>query len=430
MLDPLAEPVYPLEKAEFARALATGHGRALIHAERCGTAGVRDEILNAALFPKVYDTQCNGYAEEWLARLCSMAGLVDTIISGNHGIEGGNGTLRCRLLKEFALQGHAAARPALREMCRYDAEWNDLLACEEIVELEGEEGFIFVVERLGERLLSEEEFWIYPWVESVLDEKCGEGTAMAILDRESSVNPRVAAYHKVVLEDRAREKGKPEPFEPTVEEVIRMILTSPKRMPRLMHCGKKASVEDRLKVAALDFTKMGPVALESYLCYFQKTGFPEFREEHLALLADAGERIRWRSSTVLSHHAEPLVRKAAYEALARGEEAFFVRLLRSSGLAGDIGPVLEAIGAPAILADRDECHNIGQFLIEMLEANRAMKDVRLPMWAYQHNPCMICREDAVKVLKELPDFPAWVAEECLHDASESVRALFAPLAAP
>ncbi|WP_035615001.1 hypothetical protein [Haloferula sp. BvORR071] len=425
MLDPLAEPVYPLERAEFVRALATGQGRAMIHVERCGAEAFEDEILDAALFPKVYDTQCNGYGEQWLARLCAMAGLVDVIIFGSHGIEGGNGTLRCRLLKEFALQGHAAARPALREMCRYDAEWNDLIAREEIVELEGEEGFIFVVEQLGESLLADTDFRIYPSEISVLDEKCGKGTAMTILERESPGNPWIAAYHKAVLEDQARDQKKPAPFEPTVEEVIGMILTSPTQMPRLIHCGKRATVEERLKVAALDFTKMSPASLGSYLCYFRETGFPEFREEHLELLGNTGDRISGRARKVLSHHAEPLVRKAAYEALARGEVGSFVELLRSSGLAGDIEPVLEAISAPATLADLDECHYIGPALIEMMEANPAMRDLRLPMWAYQHNPCMICREEAVKAMKELPDFPTWVAQECLYDAREDIRSLVA-----
>lgn len=428
MMSEITGPVYPLEKAEFIRALATGHGRALIHAERHDTEGVRDGILDASLTSKTYDPQCNGYGEKWLARLCCLAGLVDTIISGRHAFEGGDGALRCRLLKEFALKGDMTALPALREMCRFDAEWNDLLACDEIVELEGEKGFVFVAERLGERLLDDKGFWVTSGLVSLLDEKCGEGAAIAILERESQVNPQIAAYREAVLEDQARKKGYRKQPPPTADEVVEWILRPAKRVLRLIAYGRKATAEDRLKVAALDFTKMESVGLQNYLCYFQDTGFPEFREEHLALLEDTEERNRWRAAAVLSHHSDPALRKAAYETLSRGEAAFFIRLLRSSGLAEDTEPLLEAISVPAILDNDDECHEIGSRLLDLVKTNPAMSDTRLPAWCYQHNPCRHCRRESVELMAERSILPEWMAEECLSDADEDIREIAAKYA--
>jgi len=421
MVSEVAEPVYPLEKAEFIRALATGHGRALIHVERCGADGVRDEILEAALFPKTYDTQCNGYGEKWLARLCTMARLVETVISGDHGVKGGDGALRCRLLKEFALQGHVAARPALREMCRFDPHWNDLLACSEILKLEGEEGFLFVADRIGERLLEDEDFWVKPWLVSELDEIAGDGRAMAILDRESPANPRIAAYHEAVLKDRARESPKPDPEPPPVNDVVGGILASTARLPRLPFFGQQATPEERRKVAALDFSSMGAIPLENYLSYFYRSGFPEFREEYLPLLGHPEERVRWRAHAVLSHHAEPQVRLAAYEALARGEVAFFVKLLRRSGLAEDVEPLLGAIHVPEIQADADEVHGVVGPLLKLVRENERMNDLRLAVWMYEYSSCHICRSDAVEFMVGRSILPQWIAEECLSDASEGIR---------
>lgn len=417
----VAGPIYPLKKAEFISALATGHGRALIHAERHGTEGVRDEILDAALFPKTYDTQCNGFGEAWLARLCNLAGLVDAIIARDHGIEGGNGALRCALLKEFALQGHGAARPALREMCRFDEERNDLLACSEIVEVEGEEGFVFVADRIGERLLADKEFWANSWFVSTLDENAGEGRAMAILERESPGNPRIAAYHEAVLECHAKKAARPDRTPPPVDDLIGQILASTKRIPQLLFFGKRATPDERRKVAALDFTAMGPMPLENYLCYFYHLGFPEFREEYLPLLQHPEERVRWRAHTVLSHHAEPQVRQAAYEALARGEVVFFVELLRSSGQAEDTEPLLEAIRAPGIQADADKTHGIVSSLRDLIEENGKMSDLRLPVWIYEYSPCRICRHAAVEMMVARAILPGWIAEECLADADEDIR---------
>ena len=424
MVSEVAEPDYPLEKAAFVRALATGHGRALIHVERHGSEGVRDEILDAALFPKVYDSQCNGHGEKWLARLCEIAGLVESLVSREHGIAG-DLDLRCGLLAQFALRGNATARAELREWCRYDEEKEWLPAAGEIVEVDGEEGFLFAADRAGEALLKHPDYWGATYLASLLDEQAGEGRAMAIMDRESPSNPNIAAFREAVLKHEARMNAKPQPSPtPTVDEVIAQILASPKRVPRLRNYGEKATLEERRKVAALDFTKMDPVPLENYLCYFQRLGFPEFREEYLALLRHPEERVRWLAQVVMSHHAEPQVRRAAYEALARGELAAFVRLLRSSGSAEDLEPLLAAISAPGSLADADEAHDVIGALYDLVDDN-AKVNLRVMVRIYESSSCRICRYKAVKLMAEHSILPQWIAEECLTDAYDDTREIAA-----
>ena len=416
-----AEPIYPLEKAAFIRALATGHGRAVIHAERFGTEDLREEILDAALFSKVYDSQSNGQGEVWLARLCGIAGLVDRVIARDDGTIG----LRCDMLLHFAQSGHPAARPALREMCRYDEERNDLAADCDIVDLEGEEGYLFVVERAGEALSKHPEYWVSDTYEHVLDQQLGDGTAMAILDRESPGNPHIAAYREAVLAYRAKLTPEADRTLPAVDEVIRQILTSTKRIPRLRLCGEKATLEERRKVAALDFAMMGPVALENYLYYFQFVGFPDFREEYLPLLRRPETRIHFRAHSALSHHAEPQVRAAAYEALERGELVSYVTLLRRSGLAVDVEPLLEATRVSGVLADADKAHDVTGALNHLVEENPEMNDLRLPVWIYEFSPCRVCRYKAVEIMAERLILPQWIAEECLSDAYDDIREIAA-----
>ncbi|MCW1884651.1 hypothetical protein OKA04_07905 [Luteolibacter flavescens] len=417
----ITEPSYPLAKETFIRALKTGHGRALIQAEKHGTEGLREDILDAALFSKVYDSQCEGKGEAWLARLCESAGLVETIISRGDGAGDEDGGLRCALLKEFFLRGYEAALPALREMCRFDEQRNDLLGCAEIVEIEGADGFIFAADRLGQRLLEDKEFWVCSWLMSELDDRDGEGSAMAILDRESPANPNIAAYREAVLEDLERPKSVPDSTPPPVDDLIRLILCSSKREHRLFRYGRTASSEDRRKVAALDFSEMGPVQLENYLWFFQRNGLPEFREDHLPLLLHPEDRVKWRAHRVLSLHAEPQVRTAAYEALSRGEVGFFAELLRRSGLEEDVEPLLRAINSPALLADDDEIHGVGTALLDLARENDRMADPRIPLWIYEHGPCRMCRLDAVKVMIKRSTLPRWIAVECLSDAYEETR---------
>jgi hypothetical protein len=420
----VAEPIYPLDKAEFVRALATGHGRALIHVERCGAEGVRDEILDAMLFPKVYDAQCNGHGEAWLARLCEAAGLGESFVSQDHGIAG-DLELRCGLLAQFALRGNATARAELRELCRYDEKKKWLPAAGEIVEVDGEEGFLFAADRAGEALLKHPDYWGSIYLGSPLDEKAGEGRAMAIMDRESPRNPNIAAFREAVLKHEARIKAESQraPM-PTVDEVIGQILASTKRVPRLRNFGEKATLEERRKVAALDFSKMEPVPLANYLCYFQRSGFPEFREKYLSMLQHPEDRVRWQAQVALSHHAEPQVRRAAYEALARGELASFVRLLRSSGSAEDLEPMLAAISAPGSLTDADEAHDVVLALYDLVNDNAEM-NLRVMVQIYESSPCRSCRYDAVELMAGHSILPQWIAEECLSDADDDTRKIAA-----
>lgn len=53
-------PVYPLSRDAFGRALVTGHGRGLIHAEESDAFMFREGILEAASRCLGYDPQVDG----------------------------------------------------------------------------------------------------------------------------------------------------------------------------------------------------------------------------------------------------------------------------------------------------------------------------------------------------------------------------------
>jgi hypothetical protein len=420
----ITEPVYPLTKAAFTRALMTGHGRPLIHAERCGTDDVREEILNAALFPNVYDAQCNGLGEAWLARLCVAACLVESFLSKEPGITG-DLALRCGMLAQFALQGHASPRAELRELCRYDEKKGWVLGAGEIVEVDGEDGFLFAADRVGEALLEHPDYWGSTYLARLLDEKAGDGRAMAIMDRESPRNPNIAAFREAVLKSEAKVNPRPERTTPSVDEWLDQILTSAKPVQFLRFSGGRATLAEGQLVAAMDFQNLNAVALENYLLFFDQTGFPELWEEHLALLTHPEKRVREQAHSTMSHHAEPELRKAAYETLARGEVSNFVMLLHRFARRRDIGPMLEAISAPGAFEDDDDLHGVVLCLLKRMWKYPKTRDTRLPMWIYGNCPCRMCRHDSVKAMASRSILPKWIAEECLFDAYEETREIAA-----
>jgi len=396
----------------------------LIHAERCGTDGIREEILNSALFPNVYDAQCNGLGEAWLARLCVAAGLVESFLSQDHGITGDLG-LRCGMLAQFALLGHAAPRAELRELCRYDEKKGWVLGAGEIVEIDGEEGFLFAADRVGEALLQHPDYWGSTYLASLLDEKAGEGRAMAIMDRESPRNPNIAAFREAVLKSEAEPRPRPVRIKPSVDELLDQILNSEKPVRYFRSSGRHATPDEGRFIAALDFQKLNPVALENYLRFFGQTGFPELWEEHLPLLAHPDERVRRQAHSTMSHHAEPEVRRAAYETLTRGEVSNFVTLVHRHGRPEDIGPMIEAISGTGAFEDDFDLHGTVLDLLRLVERKQRMKDARLPVWIYENSPCRRCRHEAVEIMVNRSILPTWIARECLSDAYDDTREIAA-----
>jgi hypothetical protein len=165
--------------------------------------------------------------------------------------------------------------------------------------------------------------------------------------------------------------------------------------------------------------------LENYLRFFGQTGFPEPWEEHLALLTHPEKRVREQAHSTMSHHADPELRKAAYETLARGEVSNFVSLLHRFARRRDTGPMVEAISAPGAFEDDFELHGTVLDLRRLLEKKKRMKDSRLPLWIYENSPCRMCRYDAVKKMVQRSILPRWIAEECLSDAYDETREIAA-----
>jgi hypothetical protein len=127
----------------------------------------------------------------------------------------------------------------------------------------------------------------------------------------------------------------------------------------------------------------------------------------------------------MSHHADPELRKAAYETLARGEVSNFVSLLHRFARRRDTGPMLEAISAPGAFEDDFELHGTVLDLLHLVEKKKWIRDFRLPVWIYENSPCRRCRHDAVKKIAERSILPRWIAEECLSDAYDDTREIAA-----
>ncbi len=413
-------PVYPLSRDAFIAALATGHGRALIHAERFGVAEFRSEILGAVIKPMSYDTQVDGYREVWLATLCEAADLVGEIIARKE--EEDHIWQRCALLKQFFINGHGEALPALYEMWSRYRQGNDLPGVEELIELDGERGLRFVACKLGELLSTEEGFWVDGYEMAMFDEGHGEGAAESFLKQEAAGDPRIADYLAGVAGTRSKwgtneRRTSPQP----VTEVVAEIRTATRRYPRFTAWGRKASEDDRRQVAELLGLSDDPIVLAKCLSCFGGIGFPSFDPTFLNYLHHPARDVHCEVVRALSHHREEQVRNAGLEAIRRGDGLGGLTLLKSSARTEDVGEISRALEMPP--GEDEDFHSFVCAAVGLLECNPAVGDVRLGLWIYERSPCMHCRRAAVEIMIRQGDCPAWVVEECLSDGFESLRKL-------
>jgi hypothetical protein len=392
----------------------------LIHAEHFDLHDHRDDILDAATVCRVYDTQVDGHREWWLARLCETAGLVDTVIQrppvGDHR----DLDQRCALLKEFVINGHAAALPALYAMCCRDHSTNNVRACEELIEADGEKGLLHAARILGQTLVDDPAFWINGYELDCFDDLHQPGSMRAILI-ESAVHVPVIAHLLKAMnareeEDRMRSPSAgyvPEP----VETIQASIAASTKRQPHLIRWGKLTSLENRRLIARMLYTQLPPRALENALRCLWRTGLPDFDPTLLELVNHPDAEVARLASQVFSNHSEPEVRQAGLAALAQQRLDLGITLLRLSARGEDEAAILSAIMAD----NSDDPHNALHSLVNLITEHPSLRAPWLALHAYEHSHCMHCRCSAFKTLVKWQACPEWVRHEAASDADPEIR---------
>jgi hypothetical protein len=416
-------PAYPLSRDAFKRALATGHGRALIHAQNFDVADYREDLLAAATTCLVYDTQIDGYREWWLARLCKAAGLIDAIIDLPPEGSAKDRAQRAAILKEFVRMGHRSALPKLYDMCSSDHPSDEITGCDELIEVDGEQGLIFVAKRLGAMLIRDPDFWIADWELTFFDERYGEGRGKAVLSEAALGDADIQAYLEKIrsyeLKEEAGKTARPEAIEP-VEQILKLIKASTKRMSRLRSWGRRAALKDRAKIVDLLTTEDSPLVLINALLCLRSDGLPSFDGALLRLVFHADDDVRFEATQVFSRHDEPLVRSAGLALLNQGDLRSGTQMLRLSARSADSEAILRAIGANEPGEDH---HGILSNLIQLLEENDAIREPLIPLHIYEFSPCMLCRERAIEILIKWETCPQWVLDEAAQDASPDIRSL-------
>jgi hypothetical protein len=416
-----------------------------MHAQQFGVTGLEGLVLEACKHNQAYDPQCEGDRAGWMAEIIDAAGVEEQIIPrALEGVRLATGDNRfwdltqlCRLARIFAGRGREDARRALYGAFQKEQHSMDLIGGEEIVDLDGADGLIYLADMMGFWLSDQPDLSLDDSPVNWFDDRHGEGAGIRLLEACAYHNERVAAYLRH-LQQPAEEEGRLriDQWRPTpdgadahvcrmqsysAEDILHDIETTDPDHNRFWFSGwGRHATEDQLRIImARLFAEESPGRLFKYLRVFLLRPLPEFDDRLIQFAEHPDAEVRWTALRVLSNHEDPRVRELGIAKIRSGRTGEGeLLLLRRNYRTGDHLLVANVLEVPE---DRENLHDLVYNLRQVYEQNQVPEARQAMLFVYEHSPCSLCRCSAVEILLHTKQAPEWMIRECALDANEAVR---------
>ncbi|MEO0565960.1 MAG: hypothetical protein AAF125_27870, partial [Chloroflexota bacterium] len=255
----------------------------MLHLQSEDAEPYQDLIMNACLTPQSYDPQVEGFRQTYLNNIIKLTGKPDFYRAA---VREAAETLDlsdeqrwhpqhfAHLLKAFAQDGDDSSRHTLYNLFLRGLAVRQAIASTEIIELDGLEGFIFVVQHLWEvpnNITSD-------YLLRVLEEVIGEDEAAFELTSRRRTNPKLhhvlqaMERERVRFRRRARRRRQHDPGPVLYAEVQRRLSSG--EYIDLVEWGKRAYPSE-IEKAAADLPHIGDLGtLNKVLRLFRKKPYP------------------------------------------------------------------------------------------------------------------------------------------------------------
>ncbi len=415
-----------MDIAPFAHWLRIGLGRPILHLRDHASRPYSETILDACLHDTVYDRQCEGGRARYLFDVIAATGepgyYRDRILAASapEMLDGDDGEQILGLLGLFATQGDAEARAQLYTVFDANSATTRPAGATEIVEVDGVAGLLAIV---GPLSFDPDDDWeAYRFVRDAI-ERSGEAETWAALRDAATADPIAASFFALAqhgrdqYEDPTLTDREPAPTADYVTLRADFLASEPNALGQLRRWAITAP-DDQLRLVAADvLTEDDPKRLEAYLALFRERPFPLDHTRLLTLARSSERRIMGFSRTALANLTHSDVRALALALLAEGD-GDGARLLANNYQDGDFALIERLLPT---WTDRDEIHSLGFGLQHLAEAQQIPEAIGALAAAYEHGPCSFCREHTVELLAAVQPLPAWLVDECQHDANKHLR---------
>lgn len=399
-------------------------------------AGKLDEgvLLDACLHDMRYDHQCEESRGTWLWQIIqvlhSETRFRSAILEVMQNLTDVYQTEQlCQLAFHYASFGDEAFRSQLYQIVEVrpfdDLPW---LVDWPILQLDGEEGFLFAARIRGRQLEKREWEWDDSALMNEAFERFGESRVNELLG--ATTDGMLNRYRDIWLQKKSGSKEGTSPRQAHADKMTQIPVAditaaaeSPEsKHPYLRGWGRWANDNDLETVLERLLSAQEPRIIANYLKVFSGREFPRIVPELVSLSQHTDPEVRRRAISALENSSHPLVRKLAEDELKKGlPGGLALGLFIKNYQQGDEQRILESVEIPG---DEVQLHYLLMDAAKILGANPQADCSKLGMVVYVLTPCGNCRGSAARLLHNRRVAPSCLIEECQFDSEPDTRKLF------
>lgn len=427
-----------LSREEFATALQSGHGRALLYVLKCGIDGVADLVLEACLHDQAYDPQSEGSRAKWLFdmfyntqeyRRFSNA-ILSALASEN---ETRDLQQLCELASHMAAKGDVGAHDALRSRVLSHALGSEdiWVGARELVSLDGNPAVVELARRYGTRLLLDSEEYC-PGLDELFDGNIPLEVRKN-LQELSVTDHKVKAYWEYVLQAEANwtpDLNSQEKIRERTRQRLSLqkilddaVATSGEYPGPYTSFGKAATPEELMIIFQHLLTASSEKVAIRLLWVFRRTQVPKLDPKLWEFAASTNEDLKAAAIEVLAQNSDPSIGKFARNILSNGgfneKNPEVLDLFIHNFEPGD-GKLI-SFTVQQIKTIPDYAHEIGWSILNICDKNHSPELTPALNWVYENMPCTTCRERAVRHMLQLGSIRSEILEECRYDANDVIQ---------
>jgi hypothetical protein len=337
------------------------------------------------------------------------------------------------LVQSFAVDGDRDAREIIYDAFANNPTSDDEWGAYRIIELDELEGFLFVAEKFGQRVVVEPDAYPFDFLLSEFEEIVGKEVANEKLNLARQNSPNVDVYLKAMETLRAKKQKHPKssrskhivqiPYAQVKQNIERNIGAN------YGGWGRDTDSESLIQAASdlIDVLKRDDIAqLRKYLRIFWHRAFPLDITPILKLVDYQDEGINYpqlpvSALNVLGEISHPSVRELALKLIAENRfTGRAVELLNRNFEAGD-WQLLEEITKREL--DKEDYHSLEMSVREIFREHSTQEAAQTLLNLYENGICSHCRYETVASLHSIDALAAAIREKCLYDSYEDTREL-------
>jgi hypothetical protein len=434
-----------LSRREFTRAIKNGLGSAVLHIKEYGDKDVQDILMQACAKNYIFIPRLDRDRSLWLFQMLIITGNattyaehIETCLTNPEEIEIEEDLEQLiKLASYYFKYGYQEFRPLLLTLTDYPHDTDSAyILAEALTDMYSFPGFI-----MGAKLFQKTmnirgiESWrchtlFLGYACRTLDSE-EETKTKELLAKKSKKDELIAQYWQELqsyIEKKRTQPVKSGPAQPdiSIKEILTLLAgeKTEERLYSLIYqfCAIATENDRQLIMAAIDI-QTSEEKLAALLQMFWKLPMPYLPEHVESLTFSTNERVRLSANNALRKIKHDKVRALALKAIESKKRANIltgIRLLENNYLEGDITLINSAL---PYLKGRNEKHMAAFNIIEIAAVFDLPELREILLWAFNHNPCGICRQKTLKLLIKRGQAPDQLLFEAQWDVDDRVNVL-------